>query len=115
MTSQSMGYNMDQLMVLRKPVLSNPGTNFINTAEGFINTIQQLAAVKGAAVSARIPGDELGNVNNIMRLDIASDNSSAMATMGIDERFIALYQMKLLAGRNFSALDYDSLPPTCVL
>ena len=30
-----------------------------------------------------------------------------MANMGVDERFINLYQMKLLAGRNFSPLDYN--------
>jgi len=28
--------------------------------------------------------------------------------MGVDERFINLYQMKLLAGRNFTSLDYNN-------
>lgn len=108
MTSQSMGYNMDQMMILRKPVLSNQGDAFTGNADAFVNTVQQLAHVKGAAVSGRIPGDELGRVNNVNRTDKAQNNMAAMANMGIDRRFIDLYQMKLLAGRNFSSIDYNN-------
>ncbi|HVU55242.1 MAG TPA: ABC transporter permease [Puia sp.] len=108
MTGQSLGYNMEQMLILRKPVLSNPGAAFMTNADGFINTIQQLASVKGAAVSGRIPGEELGKINNVNRTDIAMNNQGTMANMGVDARFIDLYQMKLLAGRNFTPLDYNS-------
>jgi putative ABC transport system permease protein len=108
MTGQSLGYNMDQMLILRKPVLSNPGDAFMNHADAFINTVQQLAHVKGAAVSGRIPGDELGKINNVSRTDIAMKNQGTMTNMGVDPRFINLYQMKLLAGRNFSPLDYNN-------
>ncbi len=108
MTGQSLGYNMEQMMILRKPVLSNQGAAFMSTADGFINTIQQLAHVKGAAVSGRIPGDDLVRINNVSRTDIAMKSQGTMANMGVDPRFINLYQMKLLAGRNFSPLDYNA-------
>jgi putative ABC transport system permease protein len=108
MTGQSMGYNMEQMMILRKPVLSNQGAAFMTNADGFINTVQRLAHVKGAAVSGRIPGDELGKINNVKRTDIAMENQGTMTNMGVDARFINLYQMKLLAGRNFSPLDYNN-------
>jgi putative ABC transport system permease protein len=110
MTGQSLGYNMEQMMILRKPVLSDEGAKFMANADGFINTVQQLAHVKGAAVSGRIPGDELGKINNVNRTDIAMDNRATMTNMGVDARFINLYQMKLLAGRNFSSLDYNNDP-----
>ena len=110
MTGQSLGYNMDQMMILRKPVLSNQGEAFMTHADGFINTVQQLTHVKGAAVSGRIPGDELGRVSNVNRMDIAMNNQATMSNMGVDARFINLYQMKLLAGRNFSPLDYNVDP-----
>lgn len=108
MTGQSMGYNMEQMLILRKPVLSDPGPAFITNVDGFINTVQQLAHVKGAAASGRIPGDELGKVNNVNRTDIAMNNQGTMTSMGVDARFINLYQMKLLAGRNFTPLDYNN-------
>lgn len=108
MTGQSMGYNMEQMLILRKPVLSNPGAAFTSSADGFINTVQQIAHVKAAAVSAKIPGDELNKINNVNRTDIAMNNKATMATMGVDARFINLYQMKVLAGRNFSSLDYNN-------
>jgi putative ABC transport system permease protein len=108
MTSQSMGYNMEQMMILRKPVLSNLGDQFVTNADGFINTIRQLAHVKGAAVSGRIPGDELGKINNVNRADTALNNAGTMTNMGVDARFMNLYQVKLLAGRNFSSLDYNN-------
>jgi putative ABC transport system permease protein len=110
MTRQSLGYNMEQMMILRKPVLSNAGAAFMTKADGFINTIQQLAYVKGAAVSARIPGEELGKINNVNRKGIAMNNQGTMTNMGVDARFINLYQMKLLAGRDFSPLDYNNDP-----
>ncbi len=81
MTGQSLGYNMEQMMILRKPVLSNQGTAFMNTADGFINTIQQLAHVKGAAVSGRISGDDLVRINNVNRTDIAIKSQGTMANM----------------------------------
>jgi putative ABC transport system permease protein len=108
MTGQSMGYNMEQMLILRKPVLSNQGTAFMTNADGFINTIQQLSHVKGAAASGRIPGDELVRINNVNRTDIAVKRQGAMLNMGVDPRFINLYQMKLLAGRNFSPPDYNT-------
>jgi putative ABC transport system permease protein len=108
MTGQSLGYNMEQMMILRKPVLSNPGTAFMTQADGFINAVQQIAYVKGAAVSGRIPGEELSRINNVNRTDIAMNNPVTMTNMGVDARFIDLYQMKLLAGRNFSPLDYNN-------
>lgn len=108
MTGQSLGYNMEQIMILRKPVLGNPGAAFMTRADGFINTIQQLSHVKGAAVSGRIPGDEVFKINNVNRTDIALNNQGTMTNMGVDARFINLYQMKLLAGRNFSPSDYNN-------
>lgn len=108
LTSQSLGYNMEQMLILRKPVLSNAGEAFMTHADGFINTVQQLAHVKGAAVSGRIPGDEVFKINNVSRTDIAVKSQGTMANMGVDPRFINLYQMKLLAGRNFSPLDYNA-------
>jgi len=110
MTGQSLGYNMEQMLILRKPVLSNQGASFMTNADGFINTVQQLAHVKGAAVSGRIPGNELDKVNNVNRVDIAMNYQGTMTNMGVDARFINLYQMKLLAGRNFSPLDYNNDP-----
>ena len=108
MTSQSLGYNMEQMLILRKPVLSKPGEAFMTNVDGFINTVQQLAHVKGAAASGRIPGDELFKINNVNRTDLAVKSQGTMANMGVDPRFINLYQMKLLAGRNFSPPDYNA-------
>ena len=106
MTGQSLGYNMEQMMILRKPVLSNPRTGFLNNAHEFVNAVQQLAHIKGATISSRIPGEELTKINNVNRTDIAMNSPATMTNMGVDERFISLYQIKLLAGRNFSPLDY---------
>jgi len=83
MTRQSLGYNMDQMMILRKPVLSKPGPAFNSNAYGFVNAVQQLAYVKGAAASGRIPGEELDKVNGVNRTDIAMSSQATMANMGV--------------------------------
>jgi len=46
----------------------------------------------------------------VNRMDIAMNNKATMSNMGVDPHFINLYQMKLLAGRNFSPLDYNVDP-----
>jgi putative ABC transport system permease protein len=106
MSSRPLGYDIDQVLILRRPVLTDRRIPFMNTARNFIAEVQRLPQVKGASMSGRIPGEELGRQRDVYRTDTAGANKITVTNMGIDQHFLELYNMRLLAGRNFAARDY---------
>src|SRR5688572_23073025 len=109
MNSQPLGYDLEQMLVLRKPVLTTrDSVPFANKAKNFLAELDRIPNVQGAAVSGRIPGDELGKERNVYRMDAPSANQITVNNMGVDDRFIDLYKLRLLAGRNFSSSDYNA-------
>lgn len=107
MNSQPLGYDMEQMLILRRPVLIDRDISFMNAANSFIGKLEQLPNVKGVAASGRIPGEELGRANDVYRKDKPTAEHITAANMGVDFHFLNLYKMKLLSGRNFSPLDYN--------
>jgi len=69
--------------------------------------IKEIPNVLGAANSGRLPGNELGRSFNVRRSDAPSETHFTVRNNSISKDFIDLYQMKLLAGRNFVATDYN--------
>jgi putative ABC transport system permease protein len=104
---QNLGFNLSQMLIIKPPVLTHWDSSFINRENSFINEVKQLSHVKGAASSNRVPGDELGRAFNVHRTDINSTDHFTVRNLGADHNFIDLYGIKLLAGRNFSPLDYN--------
>jgi putative ABC transport system permease protein len=107
MNRQQLGLNMDQVLVIRPPVLTTWDSGFIGRVNSFKEEIKQIAYVKGAATSRRVPGEEMGRAFDIQRTDKNSDTRLVMRNMGMDADFIRVYGIQLLAGRNFSAPDYN--------
>lgn len=105
MSKQQPGMNMDQVMIVKGPVLTPFDSTFAGKANTFVNSLKQLPHVKGASISGRIPGDELGRVFNVYRTD-RTDTKITLSNMGVDDNFIDLYSIKLLEGRNFLPADY---------
>lgn len=101
MQNKSLGYDKDQMMILN--VSQEIGANY----ETFKNELLNIAGVKSAGGSSRVPSGQL------------LDSQGAQAEVGgqmqptqvvikqlqIDHDFVDNYQMEVLAGRNFSE-DY---------
>ncbi len=104
---QNLGFNLSQMLIIKPPVLTQWDSSFITRENSFINEVKQLSHVKGAASSNRVPGDELSRAFNVHRTDINSADHFTVRNLGADHNFIGLYGIKLLAGRNFSPLDYN--------
>ena len=108
MTGQELGMNIDQMLIIKPPVLSSFDSAFIITENSFKNEVKQIANVKGITTSNRIAGDEMGRAFNVHRYDDNSGNNFTARNMGADYDFINVYGIKILAGRNFSSLDYNA-------
>lgn len=107
MNSQQLGMNISQMLIVKAPSLNSFDSSFIVTENSFKEEVKKIANVQGAATSNRIAGDEMGRAFNIHRSDDANGNSYTMRDMGVDADFINVYQIKLLAGRNFDNTDYN--------
>jgi len=108
MSSQELGMNIDHILIVNPPFLSDFDSTFIGRENAFKQDVKQIAGISGAATSNRIAGNEMGRAFNVHRLD---DNSGAHYTvrnMGVDFDFIDVYGIRLVAGRKFESRDYNA-------
>ena len=107
MSNQELGMNIDHMLVVDPPHLTRWDSTFIQRENNFKEEIKNITGISGAATSSRLAGDEMGRNFGIHRAD---DNSGAKYTlrfMGIDNNFVDLYGIKLIAGRSFDNTDYN--------
>lgn len=107
MTHKALGFNMDQILLIKSPMLTEWDSTFIGKVNNFKEELKQLSQVKGAATSWSAPGGDLGRSFNIRQANAASENRFTMRHTGIDYDFLNVYEVKLLAGRNFTSADHD--------
>ena len=95
--SKDLGFRRDQLLV----VDINSG-KVRKAAETIKAEFSKIAQVKDVSVSSRVPGEW----KDLPIIKVANEKTQSpqgddMYFMGIDDRFISTYQIKLLKGRNF--------------
>jgi putative ABC transport system permease protein len=105
-SNQDLGLNIDQMLVIRPPVLTSWDSTFISRTESYKEAVRQLSHVKGVT-SGRVPGDELGRVFDVYRADESMDDHYTFRTWGVNYDFLSVYGMRLLAGRNFTPADHN--------
>jgi putative ABC transport system permease protein len=105
MNEKDLGVQIDQVLVISPPVLTNFDSTFISRIDAFKEEVKTIANVKLAATSQRLPGDEMSRSFNVRRVG-TEDNYTTRRT-GIDEDFIDLFQIKMTAGRKFTSGDYN--------
>ncbi|MEP6948897.1 MAG: ABC transporter permease [Ginsengibacter sp.] len=108
MNGQELGMNINQMLIIKPPMLSDFDSSFIIKENSFKEEIKQIAHVKGVTSSNRIAGEELGRSFDVHRTDDVSGNHFTVRNMGADYDFLNVYGIKLLTGRNFSAIDYNA-------
>ncbi len=106
MRSQPLGANIQQTLVL-EGAQSVKDSTYQHALQPFKNSIVQLPGVKNMTVSTSIMGKENFWANGITRLDADQSNPVTIDYLGVDYDFIPFYEMKMVAGRNFSR-DFPS-------
>jgi putative ABC transport system permease protein len=107
MNKSDLGFNMDQVLIVRPPLLTNWDSTFISRMENFKEELKKIAHVKGAATSWNTPGGDIGRSFNVRRADSATTDKFTMRHTAVDYDFLKVYGIKLLAGRNFEPSDHD--------
>ena len=108
MNNKELGFNMDHVLIVKAPVLTNWDSTYISRINNFKEELKQLAQVKGAATSWNVPGSDIGRSFNVRQADSATTNRFTVRHTGIDYDYLDVYGIKLLAGRNFTPADHNA-------
>jgi putative ABC transport system permease protein len=104
---QNLGMNISQMLIVKGPALTKWDTAFLPKENSFINEIMQIQGVSGAAHSSSLPGEELWTNSDVKRTNAVAETHFTVQHNGVGPGFIDLYQIKLMAGREFTATDYN--------
>ncbi|WP_336517742.1 ABC transporter permease [Pollutibacter soli] len=107
LNKKDLGFDMNQVMIVKPPMLTGYDSSFINKVDILKQELKQIPAVAAAATSGNIFGNELGRSFNVRQADSASTNKYTVRVMQTDHDFIPLYGMKVIAGRSFDPSDHD--------
>ena len=102
MRKQQLGVNINQTLVLQGAG-SLQDSLYQNVFQPFKNELLQQGNVKNVSVSTSVMGNEIYWTSGVRRLDKPDETAVTLYHLGIDYDFLPAYNLKLLAGRNFSA------------
>jgi putative ABC transport system permease protein len=105
MNTKDLGLNIDQVLVVRPPLLTQWDSTFIGRIENFKEELKAIPGIKAAATSQRLPGNELARSFNVRKA--GTDDSFTTRRTGIDADFIDLFNVRVVAGRKFVTSDFN--------
>jgi putative ABC transport system permease protein len=105
--NQNLGVNLSKVLIVKPPQLTDFDSSFISHENSFKAELIQNPGIIMACTSNRVAGDEMARAFNVHRTDKNTDAQLTMRNMGVDYNFLNLYGIPLMAGRNFTPLDYN--------
>ncbi len=100
--NQNLGIDIDQTLVVKGPgVFANDSVR-TSVVESFKQEMSALANVKSFSASTNVPGVEIFWGQGSHSEDQAREDAGVMYLVGIDHNFISAYDLKLIAGTNFT-------------
>ncbi|MGZ5285728.1 MAG: ABC transporter permease [Flavisolibacter sp.] len=102
MRQQSLGLQIDQTLVI-KPAVVGVDSVFSQQFSSFKNSLKQESAVKQVALSSTVPGGPVNwNAGGIKLVGTEVSEQKQYRVIQVDDEYINLYGLKMLAGRSFS-------------
>ncbi len=105
MDNKELGLNIDQVMVLEGPSLTNFDSTFINKMNAFTAALDQFPGIKSAATSNRVPGEQMGRIFGLTIQGGDPDKGYMCNQMQADAKYADTYGLQTLAGRFFRPED----------
>ncbi len=105
--TRDLGMNIDQVLILRGPKIEGSDSLKNRSGVAFRDQLMQVPGVKDVSLAASLPGLGMSTLNtntSIRRFDAAEGKGSNYYMYGVDERFLDVMSMKLIAGNNFSSV-----------
>jgi putative ABC transport system permease protein len=118
MRSLDLGLDLDQVITVPGPRVLSDGVNPAEARSVFADELRRLPGVHNVATSWRLPGEGF-NWNGASTWRAENEEASAITAVVtyIDTSFVNLYDLELVAGRNFfeATAPFGSTSPSDVL
>lgn len=101
MRDQDLGVNINQTVIVRSPLVVD--STYASRFAVLKNQFEQLPDVASVSASSVVPGQSGDNAGGIRRLNQTDQEQNQYRFMYVDADYISSYQMKMVAGRSFSA------------
>jgi putative ABC transport system permease protein len=101
MRRQQLGVNINQTLVLEGPG-SQQDSVYRNTFQPFKASLLQQPAVTSVTASSNVMGQEIYWTSGVLRVGDNAKNAVTLYHLGVDYDFLPAYDLKPVAGRNFS-------------
>jgi len=102
MRNQKLGADINQTLVLQGTHHSPWDSTYQNIFQPFKNELLQQNTIKSVTASSSVLGQEIYWTTGITRVTSGAPEAITMYIMAVDYDFLPSYDLKLLAGRNFS-------------
>jgi putative ABC transport system permease protein len=106
MSKADLGIDLTNTMIVQGPELDQYDSVFFDRIIHYKEALAQIPGVKGVATSNRLPGDRLGRNFGIRMADQPAEEKYTLSNMSIDHSFLDVYDVKIVAGRNFLPSDH---------
>jgi putative ABC transport system permease protein len=101
MRTQDLGFNVEQTLVLNGPNVRD--STYDNRFAGFQNDLLSYPEIQHVTCSSSVPGRQPGwNAGGIRRIHETSEQSKQYRIIAADYDFVPTFDLKMMAGRNFS-------------
>ncbi|HTQ26923.1 MAG TPA: FtsX-like permease family protein, partial [Puia sp.] len=104
---QNLGMNISQMLIIKPPELTGWDSSFINRENSLTASLEKIPGVVGATTSWNVPGGDIGRSFHVRRADSDPNTFFTMRHTGISFGYLKLYEVKLVAGRDYTFIDFN--------
>lgn len=105
MRNQELGVNLDRVITVEPPSLTNFDTTFVERISQFTSKLEQNSRVTKAGTSSHIFGSRLPRTFNVKTSP--ESEGRMLNRIGANFGFLDVYEVEFLAGRNFVPSDHN--------
>lgn len=105
MQEQDLGMDIEQILVVEGPGLTNFDSTYMTRTKDFKNSLLQNPQILSASMSRKVPGDRLNRVYNARK--VGFEERFMLNRMNVDHGFVDQFKIGVLAGRSFEYRDHN--------
>lgn len=108
-SQQDLGINIDQIVTIDSPELTEFDSTFIDRMNTLKNELTQIPGVVSASTSSRVPGEQTGRLFQLQQLDEGTSQENYTSNfIETDFSYAETFGLKPLAGRFFRREDHNT-------
>jgi putative ABC transport system permease protein len=108
MKNQDLGMNLEQVVTVNGPSITDLDTTFVTHIHAFLNQLEQNPRIEKAGTSTTVFGNRLPRTFGVKR--VGDSEGHMLNRLGANYSFFDVYEINFLAGRPFRTSDHNLDP-----